>query len=215
MDTGFLSRPDDLPDAGAPVPRHLGLALVVIAAAQLMIVLDATIVNVALPEIQQALGFSGASLAWIVTAYSLAFGSLLLLGGRLGDLYGRRRIFITGVAVFSVGSLLGGFATSECVPAVGARAARRRRRAGRADRPGPDRHDVSPGPAAQQGAGRVRRHERRRRRHRPAARRHPDHLRLVALGVLRQRAHRPLGLALSPFALVASGASVGASTSPA
>jgi EmrB/QacA subfamily drug resistance transporter len=113
MDTELLSRPDYLPDAGASVPRHLGLALVVIAAAQLMIVLDATIVNVALPEIQRALGFSGASLAWIVTAYSLAFGSLLLLGGRLGDLYGRRRIFITGVAVFSVGSLLGGFATSE------------------------------------------------------------------------------------------------------
>jgi EmrB/QacA subfamily drug resistance transporter len=113
MDTELIARPNDLPDAGASVPRHLGLALVVIAAAQLMIVLDATIVNVALPEIQRALGFSGASLAWIVTAYSLAFGSLLLLGGRLGDLYGRRRIFITGVAVFSVGSLLGGFASSE------------------------------------------------------------------------------------------------------
>ena len=112
METELLSRPADLPDDGAPVPRHLGLALVVIAAAQLMIVLDATIVNVALPGIQRALDFSGASLASIVTAYSLAFGSLLLLGGRLGDLYGRRRIFITGVAVFSVGSLLGGFATA-------------------------------------------------------------------------------------------------------
>ena len=97
----------------AHVPRHLGLALVVIATAQLMIILDATIVNVALPHIQQALGFSGTSLEWIVTAYSLAFGSLLLLGGRLGDLYGRRRIFIIGVSVFSVGSLLGGFATTE------------------------------------------------------------------------------------------------------
>ena len=113
MDTELLSRPDDLPEAGAHVPRHLGLALVVIAAAQLMIVLDATIVNVALPEMQRALGFSGASLAWIVTAYSLAFGSLLLLGGRLGDLYGRRRIFIIGVLVFSTASLVGGFATSE------------------------------------------------------------------------------------------------------
>ena len=82
---------------GAHVPRHLGLALVVIAAAQLMIVLDATIVNVALPQMQRALGFSGSGLEWIVTAYSLAFGSLLLLGGRLGDLYGRRRIFMTGV----------------------------------------------------------------------------------------------------------------------
>ena len=98
---------------GAHVPRHLGLALVVIAAAQLMIILDATIVNVALPEMQRALGFSGSGLEWIVTAYSLAFGSLLLLGGRLGDLYGRRRIFMTGVAVFSIGSLLGGFANGE------------------------------------------------------------------------------------------------------
>ncbi len=82
------------------VPQHLGLALVVIATAQLMIVLDATIVNVALPHIQRALGFSGAGLEWIVTAYSLAFGSLLLLGGRLGDMFGRRRVFIAGVALF-------------------------------------------------------------------------------------------------------------------
>ncbi len=101
------------PEDGAHVPRHLGLALVVIAAAQLMIVLDATIVNVALPQMQQSLGFSGANLQWIVTAYSLAFGSLLLLGGRLGDLYGRRRIFITGVLIFALASLLGGFATSD------------------------------------------------------------------------------------------------------
>jgi EmrB/QacA subfamily drug resistance transporter len=101
------------PADGAHVPRHLGLALVVIAAAQLMIVLDATIVNVALPHMQRALGFSGSGLEWVVTAYSLAFGSLLLLGGRLGDLYGRRRIFITGVLVFAGASLVGGFATSE------------------------------------------------------------------------------------------------------
>ena len=92
-------------ETGAHVPRHLGLALVVIATAQLMIVLDATIVNVALPHIQRALGFSGSGLEWVVTAYSLAFGSLLLLGGRLGDLFGRRRIFMTGIAVFSIGSL--------------------------------------------------------------------------------------------------------------
>lgn len=101
------------PESPSHTPRHLGLALVVIAAAQLMIVLDATIVNVALPHMQRALGFSGAGLEWIVTAYSLAFGSLLLLGGRLGDIYGRRRIFITGVLVFSLGSLAGGFATTE------------------------------------------------------------------------------------------------------
>jgi EmrB/QacA subfamily drug resistance transporter len=100
-------------DRATNVPRHLTLALVVIAAAQLMIVLDATIVNVALPHIQRALGFSGSGLEWIITAYSLAFGSLLLLGGRLGDIFGRRRIFIIGVAVFAVASFVGGFATTE------------------------------------------------------------------------------------------------------
>jgi EmrB/QacA subfamily drug resistance transporter len=94
-------------------PRRLGLALVVIAAAQLMIVLDATIVNVALPHIQRALGFSGSGLEWVVTAYSLAFGSLLLLGGRLGDIYGRRRVFMAGILIFSLGSFAGGLATSE------------------------------------------------------------------------------------------------------
>ena len=99
-------------DRATHVPRRLGLALVVIAAAQLMIVLDATIVNVALPQIQRALGFSGTGLEWIITAYSLAFGSLLLLGGRLGDIYGRRRIFMTGVLLFALASLVGGFATS-------------------------------------------------------------------------------------------------------
>ena len=116
--TGQADRPEEVLagpplESGAHVPRHLGLALIVIATAQLMIVLDATIVNVALPHIQRALGFSGSGLEWVVTAYALAFGSLLLLGGRLGDLFGRRRIFMAGIAVFSIGSLLGGFATTE------------------------------------------------------------------------------------------------------
>ena len=94
-------------------PRHLGLALVVIATAQLMVVLDATIVNVALPHIQTALGFSGTNLEWVINAYALAFGGLLLLGGRSGDLLGRRRIFIFGILLFSLASLLGGFATTQ------------------------------------------------------------------------------------------------------
>jgi EmrB/QacA subfamily drug resistance transporter len=94
-------------------PRRLGLALTVIAAAQLMVVLDATIVNVALPHIQRALGFSGTNLEWVVNAYTLVFGGLLLLGGRSGDLLGRRRIFITGVLLFALASLLGGFATGQ------------------------------------------------------------------------------------------------------
>ena len=97
---------------GSP-PRRLGLALAVIATAQLMVVLDATIVNVALPHIQDALGFSGTNLEWVVNAYALAFGGLLLLGGRSGDLLGRRRVFIAGILLFSLASLLGGFATSQ------------------------------------------------------------------------------------------------------
>src|SRR5487761_1883252 len=99
-------------DAG-PVRRHLGLALFVIATAQLMVVLDSTIVIVALPHIQHALGFSGTGLEWIVNAYTLAFGGLLLLGGRAGDILGRRRVFIAGMILFSAASLLGGFATTQ------------------------------------------------------------------------------------------------------
>jgi EmrB/QacA subfamily drug resistance transporter len=97
----------------APAHRHLGLALVVIAAAQLMVVLDATIVNVALPHIQSALGFSGSGLEWVVNAYALTFGGFLLLGGRAGDILGRRRVFIAGIAVFALASLAGGLATSQ------------------------------------------------------------------------------------------------------
>src|SRR6202790_2126185 len=93
--------------AGAgPVRRHLGLALVVIATAQLMVVLDATIVNVALPDVQQALHFSGTGLEWVVNAYALTFGGLLLLGGRAGDILGRRRVFVAGIVLFSLASLL-------------------------------------------------------------------------------------------------------------
>ncbi len=92
--------------------RHLGVALFIIATAQLMIVLDATIVYVALPHIQAALGFSGSGLEWVANAYALTFGGLLLLGGRAGDLLGRRRMFIIGLLLFSAASLAGGLATS-------------------------------------------------------------------------------------------------------
>src|SRR5256884_4173532 len=91
------------PEAGTAGPR-LGLALLVIATAQLMVVLDATIVNVALPHIQRALGFSGSGLEWVVNAYALAFGGLLLLGGRAGDRLGRRKMFIAGLLLFSPAS---------------------------------------------------------------------------------------------------------------
>src|SRR5687767_13773815 len=94
---------------------HAGLALVLILTAQLMVVLDSTIANIALPYIGADLGISQANLTWIVTGYALAFGGLLLLGGRLGDLYGRRLLFMTGLTVFAVGSLLGGLAQNEAL----------------------------------------------------------------------------------------------------
>jgi EmrB/QacA subfamily drug resistance transporter len=93
--------------------RHLGAALLLIATAQLMVVLDATVVYVALPHIQRALGFSSAGLEWVVNAYALTFGGLLLLGGRAGDLLGRRRMFVVGLLLCSAASFGGGFATSQ------------------------------------------------------------------------------------------------------
>ena len=93
--------------------KHLGLALAVISGAQLMIVLDATVVNVAIPTIHHALNFSPTNLEWLITAYSLTFGGLLLFGGRTGDLYGKRRMFMIGIAIFAVSSLVGGLATND------------------------------------------------------------------------------------------------------
>ncbi|MFF1544880.1 MFS transporter [Streptomyces sp. NPDC058291] len=89
---------------------HPGIALAVIAACQLMVVLDATIVNIALPHIQGALEFSTTDLTWVVSAYTLTFGGLLLLGARAGDILGRRRVFMAGILLFTFASLLGGLA---------------------------------------------------------------------------------------------------------
>jgi EmrB/QacA subfamily drug resistance transporter len=88
------------------------LVLVIVAIAQLMVVLDSTVVNIALPSAQHALGFPNSDRQWVVTAYALAFGSLLLLGGRLGDMFSRKRIFITGLLGFALSSALGGAAVS-------------------------------------------------------------------------------------------------------
>src|SRR5881227_815682 len=88
-------------------------ALVVLCAGMLMIILDQTIVNVALPSIQRDLGFSQSSLAWVVNAYLIAYGGLMLLAGRLGDLIGRRRVFLSGLALFTAASLLCGDAVSQ------------------------------------------------------------------------------------------------------
>ena len=97
----------------ASAERSRWLALVVLCVGMLMIVLDATIVNVALPSIQDDLGFSQASLAWVVNAYLIAFGGLLLLAGRLGDLVGRRRVFLGGLLVFTLASLVCAIAQSQ------------------------------------------------------------------------------------------------------
>src|SRR5580692_11797313 len=94
------------------VSDHRWLILVIVAVAQLMVVLDATVVNIALPSAQHALGFPNSDRQWVVTAYALAFGSLLLLGGRIGDMFSRKRVFITGLAGFALASALGGAAVS-------------------------------------------------------------------------------------------------------
>src|SRR3954470_2177341 len=107
-------------NANQTTDRSRWTALYVLCAGVLMIVLDVTIVNVALPSIQDDLGFSSSSLAWVVTAYLIAFGGLLLLAGRLGDLIGRRTIFLAGLAVFTAASLACGLAQSQGV-LVGAR----------------------------------------------------------------------------------------------
>ncbi|GLY82345.1 MFS transporter [Actinoallomurus iriomotensis] len=106
--------PRGTPLTGGPArhARHPGISLAVIVACQLMVVLDATVVFVALPKIQLSLHFSATGLSWVSNAYSLTFGGLLLLGGRAGDILGRRRVFVTGIAVFTLASLAGGFATS-------------------------------------------------------------------------------------------------------
>src|ERR1700761_1066599 len=92
--------------AAQTTDRTRWLALYVLCAGVLMIVIDATIVNVALPSIQDDLRFSQSNLAWVVNAYLIAFGGLLLLAGRLGDLIGRRRVFLIGLAVFTAASAL-------------------------------------------------------------------------------------------------------------
>ena len=166
------------------------LALVVVCFGQFMVVLDATIVNVALPAIQTDLGFSDTSLAWVVNAYTLFFGGFLLLGGRAADLLGRRSLFIAGVALFSLASLANGLATSETQLIVG-RAIQ-----------GLGGAMLSPaalsvittsfaeGARTHQSALDLGGRRRGRRRGRPAARRLPGRKPLLGMDLLRQRAGR-------------------------
>lgn len=95
-----------------PILKRSSLVLVVILICQLMVVLDGTVVNIALPHIQHALGFSATALSWVINAYTLTFGGFLLLGARAGDLLGRRRVLVIGIAVFTISSLAAGIAPS-------------------------------------------------------------------------------------------------------
>ena len=108
----MTSRPPE-PLGQPPIDRGRRLALYVLCAGMLMVILDSTIVNVALPSIQTDLGFSQSGLAWVVNAYLIPFGGLLLLAGRLGDLIGRKRVFTTGLALFLAASALCGLASSQ------------------------------------------------------------------------------------------------------
>src|SRR3954463_280803 len=186
------TRPDVAVEEAVQDPRSKRLvwALVLISVAQLMVVLDGTIVNIALPYIQHDLGIATADLRWVVTGYALAFGSLLLLGGPLGRLYGRRKVFMVGLVVFGVASLLGGLATSEGLllaarglqglgappapPPHPAPVAPTLPPGPRPRRTGADRPDVPRGPRPQPRLRGVRRDVGRRRGRRPAPRRLAD-----------------------------------------
>src|SRR5690242_2889600 len=104
-----------VPGMDSAADRSRWLALYVLCSGMLMIVLDVTIVNVALPSIQDSLGFSQSDLAWVVNAYLIPFGGLLLLAGRLGDLLGQRRVFLAGLGVFVAASLLCAAAQSQAM----------------------------------------------------------------------------------------------------
>ena len=162
----------------------------VIAIAQLMVVLDASIVNIALPSMQADLGISDADRQWVVTAYTLAFGSLLLLGGRIADYAGRKKVFIIGLLGFAGASALGGIAHVGRPALRRPRTAGHVRRAARAGGPVAHHRDVHRLQGARQGVRRLRRALRRWRGDRPGARRAAHPVRVVALDPARQRADR-------------------------
>ncbi len=167
--------------------------LAVLGIAQLMVVLDATIVNIALPSAQRALDFSDESRQWVVTAYALAFGCLLLLGGRIGDLFGRKRVFIAGLIGFAVASAHRRRRRVLRRARRLARPAGRLRRAARARRAVAADHDLHRPGRARQGVRHLRRDRRRRRRDRPAARRRADRVPVLALVPVREPAVRHPG----------------------
>ena len=171
--------------------RRRWIALALLCVAQFVVVLDASIVNVALPTIGSALDFSQDNLSWVVNAYVLTFGGFLLLGGRMADLLGRRRVFMGGLVLFALASLAGGLAQTDGPADRRPRGAGPRRRdplaGGALDR----HHHVQRRRRAQQGARRLGRGRRLRRRRRRAARRRAHRVRRLGVGALGQRADRP------------------------
>src|SRR6478672_8024742 len=114
-----LAASPDTPAISAGDDRRRWLALYVLCAGMLMIVLDVTVVNVALPNIQTDLGFSQSSLAWVVNAYLITFGGLLLLAGRFGDILGRKKVFMAGLTLFTLASLFCGAAQTQEMLVIG------------------------------------------------------------------------------------------------
>ena len=143
-----------------PPPRAAAskwLVLVIACMAQFMVVLDATVVNIALPSVQRGLHFSPDNLQWVVNSYTLVFGGFLLLGGRAADLLGRKRLFLAGVLLFSLASLLNGFAPDLRDADRRPRPAGPRRRARLPRRAGHHHHHLHRRQRAHQGAGRLER----------------------------------------------------------
>ena len=182
-----------MPDRG----RRLWSLMVVLSVAQFMVILDATVVNVALPSIARSLGFAAGGLQWVVTAYVLASGGLVLLGGRAADVAGRRRIFLAGLAVFTAASLASGLA-----PAAGALIAARAGQGLGAALLTPAALSIITtslrGCAAGDRAGRLGRDRRGRRCRRRAGRRDADDLARLAVGVPGERARRRGGRPAEP-----------------
>ena len=175
-----------------------GLLLALLAASQFVVVLDASITNVALPSIGGALDISQDGLSWVINAYTLTFGGFLLLGGRLADLLGRRRVYMAGLILFAIASFIGGLAQSEEM-LIASRALQ-----------GLGAALLSPaalsiltrlvrrGLRAQQGARRLGRRRGLGRRGRRAAGRHPDRVPQLALGAARERADRGFAAFVAP-----------------
>ena len=166
------------------------LVLVLVCMAQFMVILDATIVNVALPSIQEDLEMSDADLQWIVNAYTLIFGGFLLLGGRAGDLVGRKKVFLVGVVIFTVASLLNGLAPTSELLILFRGAARARSGADRARRAVDHHDDVRGGRRAHEGDGRVGGDRGRRSGRRAGPRRRPHDGTVVAVDLLREHPGR-------------------------